>query len=59
MMVAGTLKGVDVMPFLEFVEAEDILLLFLIFLLFGETLDKNILCLLILILLIKSNDELY
>ncbi|WP_162523471.1 hypothetical protein [Calorimonas adulescens] len=47
------------MPFLEFVEAEDILLLFLIFLLFGETLDKNILCLLILILLIKSNDELY
>ncbi|MDI6601998.1 MAG: hypothetical protein QME46_09500 [Thermoanaerobacteraceae bacterium] len=47
------------MPFLEFVEAEDILLLFLIFLLFEDTLDKNILLFLILILFMKSNDELY
>lgn len=47
------------MPFLEFIEAEDILLLFLIFIMFEDTLDKNILLFLILILLIKSNDELY
>ncbi len=47
------------MPFLEFVESEDMLLIFLIFLLFEDTLDKNILIPLLLILLIKSNDELY
>lgn len=47
------------MPFLEFIEAEDILLLFLIFIMFEDTLDKNILLFLLLILLIKSNDELY